>query len=146
MPQTEKNIHAIINSDVLKTHSSNFRVYIYARRTSGSGNLYVDCVIPIPVDEGFCKIEYFSGSANKSSGQSPEGDYSTINWSLAGTSISLLVPGHRSVENFILPPGDGRIYCVYERPGESDITDAIIFNDGDIGRDYERWLSLRGSE
>ena len=51
-----------------------------------------------------------------------------------------------SVENFVLPLGDGRIYCVYETAGASDIADVIIFNQADVGRYYERWLSLRGSE
>ena len=144
-PMSERNIHAIIASDVGKNLETAFRVYIYARRTSGSGDLNVDCVIPMPIDEGFIKFEWFTVFVDKMFGQSPEGTWSAIGGGYS-SSIGVALHEPESVENFVLPPGDGRIYCVYEQPGVSDIADVIIFNQADRGRYYERWLSLRGSE
>jgi hypothetical protein len=108
--------------------------------------LHLDCLIPIPIDEGFCKTEYTAaGTADIDFylAESPEGTIQAI----SGASTYLYRPGSIvSQEHFRLPPGDGRIYCVYEETSSSDITDTIIFNDGDVGRYYERWLSLRGGE
>jgi hypothetical protein len=145
-PMSERNIHAIIASDMPKGNESGFHVYIYARRTgAASGDLNVDCVIPMPVDEGFIKFEWFSSFLDKMFGQSPEGTWSAIGGAY-GASMGIVLHEPESIENFVLPPGDGRIYCVYETPGSSDIADVIIFNQADRGRYYERWLSLRGSE
>jgi hypothetical protein len=144
-PMSERNIHAIIDSDFPKSQEDAFTIYIYARRTSGAGNLHIDCVTPMPVDEGFIKFYSLGTFISKVFGQSPEGTYGVVGGSI-GSSLDLVFPEPRSVENFILPPGDGRIYCVYERAGSSDITDTVSFNEADKGRYYERWLSLRGSE
>ena len=145
-PMSERNIHAIINSDYPTSSEANFKVFIYARRTgAASGDLNVDCVIPMPVDEGFMKFDGVINFDHNYIGQSPEGTYNIIGVS-AGGILGVVTSGPESVENFVLPPGDGRIYCVYEGQGASDITDVIIFNQADVGRYYERWLSLRGSE
>jgi hypothetical protein len=146
-PIPTRNLHAITAADIPKTReNTSFRVYIYARRTSGAGNLNIDCVIPLPIDEGFLKMTHFAGSANDAFGQSPEGIYGAVMWSAAAPSITKVTAEPSSVENFVLPPGDGRIYCVYERDGSSVLSDTITFNDSDRGKYYERWLSLRGSE
>ena len=143
----DRNIHAIIDGDVSLSDSGSFGVSIYARRTSGSGNLYVDCLVPIPVDEGFLQmICITTGGQNKAVGQSPEGIWGSAEWVDTTGVYYLYNPSPTGVENFSLPPGDGRIYAVFDRGTSSVITDDVIFNDGDIGKYYERWLSLRGNE
>jgi hypothetical protein len=140
-----RNIHNIISSDIAFSAEDTWRVSIWARRTSGSGNLNIDCLIPIPIDEGFCKLDLGSLLPTYLSlGQSPEGAFSLIQRTGTPTVLDIIPP--KSIENFVLPPGDGRIYCTYDKNGVSDILDAITFNDTDIGRYYERWLSLRGSK
>jgi hypothetical protein len=52
-------------------------------------------------------------------------------------------------ETFRLPPGDGRIFCVYARPNAvSVLTDTVEFADSGAGTNSytERWGSLRGTE
>ena len=143
-PITDRDLHAILPADIYKPAENSFSVYPFARRTSGSGDLNVDCLIPIPIDEGFCKTNY-AGTANHAIGNSPEGTWSAQEWNDSGPTMGY--PGSiKSIENFVLPPGDGRVYCVYERDGSSVIGDTITFNQADVGRYYERWLSLRGSE
>ncbi len=146
MPISLRNIHALITTDVAVSLEDLYTIKVQARRITGAGDLHLDCLIPIPIDEGFSKTEYIAaGTANIDFyyGESPEGTGQAI----SGAAANLFRPGVPvSQEHFRLPPGDGRIYCVYEETSSSDITDTIIFNDGDVGRYYERWLSLRGGE
>jgi hypothetical protein len=145
MPISLRNIHVITNADFSKDNEGNYRIDIYARRTSGSGDLHLDCLIPIPVDEGSCKLVSQESIAadHLIFGESPEGILDGIVYS--GSNITQFVEVE-SLTDFYLPPGDGRIYCVYEGISASNITDVVIFNNADSGRYYERWLSLRGSE
>jgi hypothetical protein len=133
------NIHSFSNTDIPRTGEDSYLLHISARRTSGSGNLYLDCINPIPIDEGFCKLDFGSELTNGAIAQSPEGYYSVISYSAAGGPSGIFsVNTPDSIENFALPPGDGRIYCSYERTSSSVLADTVIFNDSDIGRYYER--------
>ena len=148
-PISGRDIHAITEADATKDNEGFYKVYIYARRTSGSGDLNIDCLIPIPVDEGFAKLSFVTqGTQMYVLAQSPEGNFATAIKS--STAILDIGRGIESINNFVLPRGDGRLYCTYEQYGGvnpvSNITDVVTFNPGDIGRYYERWLSLRGSE
>jgi hypothetical protein len=146
LPIGLRNIHAITDSDFSKSNIGAYSLEIVARRTSGSGDFYVDCVIPLPIDEGMVKFQSDEtlALAHHSIGQSPEGIYDGLKHKSSAVEEKIEI---LSINNFVLPPGDGRIYCVYAKAGgTSDIADVITFNDGDIGRYYERWLSLRGSE
>jgi len=120
----------------------------WARRTSGSDYLYLDCLCPIPVDEG-----YLIASGLKPAGaagwvfytETPKGDLHLF-------SMELLVPNSRVRRadspisgRLTLPVGDGRLVIVYSR-GTSTLSDQITICGSDSGRYYPRWLSLRGSE
>jgi hypothetical protein len=147
MPIPLRNIHAITPTDVTGALGEDFyTIKVYARRTDGSGDLNLDCLIPLPIDEGFIKTEYSTaGTADLEYqfGESPEGICQVI----AGFSTYLYRPGSiEGIYNFRLPPGDGRMYCVYERDASSDLTDTILINSRYIAKYYERWLSLRGIE
>jgi hypothetical protein len=146
MPIGMRDIHSILGGDFALSNEEDFRVDIYARRTSGTAALRCDCLCPIPVDEGFCKVDApDAGSTDRTVfGFSPEGSGDL----LVHTSTSTIVSSAGSIDptNFVLPPGDGRIVIAYADDSETVIDNTIIINDGDVGRYFERWLSLRGSE
>ncbi|MEE9466394.1 MAG: hypothetical protein V3W14_12575, partial [Candidatus Neomarinimicrobiota bacterium] len=108
--------------------------------------LYLDCLIPLPIDEGFLNFSTTQGGTTYTNyiGWSPEGGIQgrTANSTPQNAAWIKI----QSENNFNLPPGDGRIYCVSEFTGADNITYTTILNNGDSGRYYERWLSLRGSE
>jgi hypothetical protein len=146
-PISLHNFQTIIDADYDTDNIDGYSITVQARRTTDSdGVLKLDCLIPIPIDEGFCKISTPGNALTVSDmlGQSPTGLAQVIRRDY--TNDALLGWGTvDSIENFVLPPGDGRIYCVYSG-NPSIIGDTVIFNDGDTGRYYERWLSLRGAE
>ena len=146
MPISLYSFQVIIDSDFDKSNIDEYLVRIQARRTSGSGDLYLDCLVPVPIDEGFCKLSFesYSGTFTEMLGQSPHGVSQLVRRTSASETA---MPGSiDNISNFILPPGDGRIYCVYQAISGPSIADTIVFNDGDTGKYYERWLSLRGNE
>ncbi len=145
-----RNLHAILNADLSKSQEGRyFMVEVSARRTSGAGDLHIDCLCLIPIDEGFLKIENALNNIGERVlfGHDPEGIKDTFA-SYASTGYSSQICAIKGIQNFTLPPGDGRIICVYSQKagGADTLTNTVIFNDGDSGKYYERWLSLRGSE
>jgi hypothetical protein len=122
-------------------------VSVWAKRTSGTADIYFDCLCPIPVDEGFLHFGRATDASDTyyvSFFDSPQHTQSML---VIDTSndYARSTPSFNS-RNFVLPPGNGRLYCVYSGSDDSDITDEFIFNSADNGKYYERWLSLRGSE
>jgi hypothetical protein len=120
-------------------------IQVWARRTSGSGVLYLDCLCPIPIDEGFAKVEGRDTTATYEIGQDPR----LITEGIIASAGSIL--GQLAIlaswNNFVLPPGDGYIVCAHEYVTQPDITDQVTFNSpADSTAYFERWLSLRGSE
>ena len=141
-----RNLHSHPYDTWPSSVDGNFRFEIYARRTSGSGDLDLDCVCPIPVDEGFLHI---SGASMASVGDvaevctSPEDE--TKVFSCQGTASWIASPAHGAM-NFYLPPGDGLMIIACARASSSVLTDAVSVNASNYGRFYPRWLSLRGAE
>lgn len=119
-----------------------WQVQIWARRTGGSGTLQLDCLCPIPVDEGYLIIwDLEVGVLNRGyerSYKETEVVYAFL------TDIAGVAPFDSS--RFYLPVGDCRIIAVYGRalPDSSVLTDSIDFLTA--GRYFPRWLSLRGAE
>jgi hypothetical protein len=143
-----RDIQTILTNDLGATFETDFRVDIYARRTSGTSDLYLDCLLLIPIDEGFCKIDVNNPNTNSVAlvfGVSPKGTADVLSFSSALNKIRDST-GLLNLENFVLPPGDGRMYIVAQEEDVHDLTASITMNDADIGKYYERWLSLRGSE
>jgi hypothetical protein len=146
MPIGLRDVHSITSTDIAKSFDDSFTIGIFARRTNGSADLLLDCLIPLPIDEGFAKLESNTGNLDESVwiGRSPEGIMKGV-FDISTSSEFNAVYYVTGDNNFHLPPGDGRIYCVFWSPN-GDINNSIIFNDADNGKYYERWLSLRGSE
>lgn len=122
------------------------QILLYARRTSGAGNLLLDCVCPIPIDEGFLKIE--GGSVTTTTymvvAQGPADHAQALNYT-ATTNI-----GFPSIEfeTFRFHPGVNRIVCAFARGAGSVLADTIEFNDTTVATlGYTpRWTALRGAE
>jgi hypothetical protein len=115
-------------------------IQVWARRVSGSGDLHLDCLCPVPVDEAFLYAENMDTSTTAACAvaQSSFGEQSVITYDTPGQIKAFgWCNGH-----LLLPPGDGRMVVVYAREASSVLTDKIILN----VRHYERWASLRGSE
>ena len=125
-------------------------IFIEAKRTSGAGTLSIDCFCSIPIDEGFLKI--WGGTLTNTTdmvfGQGPNEADQTI-WGTAAGGFTYDVVAFEN-ENFRLPPGDGRIYCVYARVGSSVFTDQLEFGESAASNATpaytERWTGLRGAE
>ena len=120
-------------------------IQVWARRTSGSGNFFVDCLCPIPIDEGFVKLSAPDNPHIYEFGQDPRLIWDGV---IASSAPILNQTGIiESINNFVLPPGNGFIVCVYEYVTQPDDDDTIDFNDIPANTAYfERWLSLRGAE
>jgi hypothetical protein len=139
-----RNIHAIRNDDVPYSDENNFAVGIQARRTAGTADLHLDCLMPIPVDEGFCYIKSAAATDYRTTfGFAPDGVSDSVTLTAAG---KLTASNEFGPENFRLPPGDGRVYIVTADQYKENALEQLAINDGDIGKYYECWLSLRGSE
>jgi hypothetical protein len=144
MPLPLRNFQALRTDEVAASFEDGFHIKIQARRTSGSGDLHLDCLMPIPVDEGYMKLDSTQGfkDTNLYYGRSPSGAVYAVSDSTGDFDTAWVV---ESDVNFYLPPGDGRMYTALGG-SVTQIGDHVIFNDGDTGKYYERWLSLRGSE
>jgi hypothetical protein len=140
-----RNMHALLDTDFGFSNETTFRVDIFARRTSGAADLHLDCLCPIPTDEGFCKVERTSAADTDVTifGYSPEGTTAVMAHTNANAPIR--TAGTVNDEGFRLPLGDGRTYIVASNTSYHDLNNLSV-NASDVGKYYECWLSLRGSE
>jgi hypothetical protein len=156
-----RNLKAISTSIASDQVENDFAIRIMARRTSGTGDLYVDCVCPIPVDEGFLSISDFVASesdlladvtlkATFSEGPSGETD-ALMHYETSDPAYGFLNFGQPEWTNFRLPPVDSStevaLIVSIAETDKQDITSS--FGGYTISTDskfYERWSALRGSE
>ena len=122
------------------------QVSIDAKRTAGAGTLSLDCLYDVPTDEGFIKIPngYATTTVVTLIAEGPN-DTAQVITLLSGTHFTLPT---FEIENFRLPPGDGRVIIVYARAASSVFTDEIEYNEAALCTlTYaERWTALRGTE
>lgn len=142
-----RDLQAIRVSDMAASYEATYAIQIWARRTSGAGNLELDCICPIPVDEGWLKSWAFDLSAANADywvfGEAVKGTVCIMTYASAVSTWSYFA-AYASAD-FRLPPGDGRMICVYASPTTHDITKNVIIGFADP-QYFERWRSLRGSE
>lgn len=121
-------------------------VQIWGRRTAGAGNLELDCLCPVPTDEGWAKIWNVDLAAGSSEWlafyEDPDGDLGAFEYD--ATSITAL--GIVAASNFALPVGDGLMFIIYAGPTDSDITTGGISVLALGNAYFERWANLRGAE
>jgi hypothetical protein len=123
-------------------------VQLWARRTSGSGDLYMDCIIPIPVDEGYLIVKDCFADATVEEiwfGQGPLPRDRLVGQVKTDTPASQTIQMPRSW-NFALPPGDGRMMICWARSSTSVLGNQLTPSVGNHGTFFERWINLRGSE
>lgn len=121
-------------------------VQIWAERTNGVGSLFLDCLMPIPLDEGWlvAKNVGMVWQANPPY-QYVKSFYTPHDRMVAWRTISttgiydLPVVSHH---NFNYPPGDGRIIASWARASSCNLTDELVF----YYRAISRWANLRGAE
>ncbi len=144
-PIPNRNLHALPLSVLADTFDDDYALQIYASRTSGAGTLDLDCVVLIPLDEGYLILKDFILLAGATPGviigTSPEDEINAVQVITTQGEIPTI-----DDHGFTLPPGDGRMIILYARDTTSNITDTITVNVDDAGSYYERWLSLRGAE
>lgn len=142
-----RNLQAIPLADVADYYEADYRIQLWAERTSGSGTLDLDCLCPLPVDEGWARIGTFDETAGSVLVASTPYDV-YVTGCQQSTSSTWEEFGTISHHALYLPPGDGRLIVIQARESTSDITDEVAINSlpGTYGRYYERWPSLRGSE
>jgi len=122
-----------------------YGIQVWARRTSGTANLDLDCLCPIPLDEGWLKSWDFSlPAADTGNWYFAEGPAGRTQVFAECTYISHICS--YALFDFRLPIGDGRIYVVYAPPSGTghDITKGIALSAAT--EFYERWANLRGAE
>jgi len=134
-------------------------IKVFARRTSGSGDLYVDCIGLCPIDEGYLFAWGFDMSRHVSGGptdeftvgHSPEGRLQVLTNSYDSTEplddkyMMEEIPPFEH-QRWGPPPGDGRLVIFHARASSSDFTDNIdLLTGASSTYFFARWASLRGN-
>jgi len=144
-PVPSRNLQIVPISVLAATASDQWLVDIYARRTSGngSGELNLDCLLRVPMDEGYFFERGDIGNDTLYICTSPKDEMQAVD--VANGPIITESPVTEAF-NFTLPPGDVNIIIAWAQNGSSDFTDTISVATGDTGGYYERWITLRGAE
>ena len=141
-----RDLHAFPLAAWIDDYDSNDQLFVYGRRTSGSGDLDLDCLILIPSDELFLYVEGIQcrGTAVDYApiiAQSPEGIWSVITY--YGVTPYWYSPGIISAKGLGVPVGDGRMYCVMADSDNENTYDDTYDTTMSL---FPRWYNLRGSE
>lgn len=132
-----QRVDSSFNFDTLAT-------ILNARRTSGSNSLYMDCLVMIPIDEGFIKlaggyVQYVAADERPTYAiRQPEGLLQAYSYT-GGDPYR--VPTI-SEYNWYLPPGTGIFVFAAQRASVQTKTDTFNF----AYQYFARWLSLRGGD
>ena len=149
-----RNLQVFPTATFAASREQTFEIQIWAQRTDGAGTLDLDCLMPVPVDEGFFSAESMTMVSDVNSsdimylGVSPQDDVSVRAIDTVTSVGEHKYPAY-TFSNFYLPPGDGRMIIVHARDATSVLTDQIDIStlDGattDHGNYYERFNTLRG--
>jgi hypothetical protein len=127
--------------------TGNLRKYalrLEAERVSGSGNLKIDCVSPVPMSEGFIHItgsavQYVGGDTRNAEVRLfPDYAISGNAWA-GGYPVSTL---NIETQRYGLPVGSGTLFLIAQRETQSILADFCNIE----MRYVPRWLTLRGAE
>lgn len=130
-------------------HLREASVQVWAQRTDGSGMFDIDCLYPVPIDEGYLFVDGTAPGAGTGSYlqyECPpdEDDFCTFQ-GLNTTTFNYDIISMPAFEasNFRLPIGSGAIVGVVARETQSVLTDTVQYI---MGTYVPRWVSLRGNE
>lgn len=121
-----------------------FEIQIWLRRTTGIGDCYLDCLCPVPIDEGYLKVwdsQVGDAGDRLDTQETPLGEFDVILTDDSAPQGYIQTPPFVA-NNFRLPPGPGCLVTVYARQATSVLSDRIAVSFVHV----ERWLSMRGSE
>jgi len=139
-----RDLRVIPTGTLADTFDANVYMTCYARRTSGAGNLKLDCFVKIPTDEAFIKVE--SAGVAVSSRLIVATGPQNATQAMSATATLFDDFGAASPSNWSLPPGDGRIFMAFARSANSTWADTVTINTSNAGAYYPRWHTLRGAE
>lgn len=139
-PLPPLNLHADSYISGMIGYVPHMAIQIWARRTAGTGSLHLDCLCPIPLDEGWLIAKDISTAADDALNYSQSPMDEQVFFTIDGSYIVKWPTS--SADAFWVPPGDGRLVIVYADVSSSVLTNGIIPQ----LRYYPRWLNLRGSE
>ena len=141
-------------SAVLSASANNaWTVEIWAERTAGAGTLDLDCLIPLPIDEGYLVVK----DANMTAGatgqalviaEGPRGEWGAA---IVGSDGAVTSLPEISSHGFRLGPGEMSLVVVCAANKTEDLRIPHILTSPDTSlidapAYYPRWLSLRGAE
>lgn len=125
----------------LWTLLDDLEIEVWVKRTDGSGDIELDCLVPLPIDEGYLIAENLSLTATDLMYRYESADGNVRVLGYDGTSFS--TDAVFDEEAFALPVGDARYYIIIARASQSVLTDDIAVANSTF---YERWSLMRGGE
>ena len=138
-----RNIHALPLSEIGDGAEATYAIQVWARRTSGAADLYLDCLCPIPLDEGWAKVSGFVIASDADGycyiGEGLDGSTTAV---VFGPGSTMTHDAVLSSNEFRVPVGDGRLITVYAGSASHSMATGISSR----LQYYERWLNLRGGE
>jgi len=146
-----RDLQVLPAASIPLTSEGLWSIQVWARRTVGGAGvvLDLDCICPVPIDEGFISMDGFTASRTSATAydtlyfaESPQGTRQAVTYKLLGGGLNAKEMVSTSGQSFQYPLGDGRMYIVYGTAAGSDIADQLIVG----SKFYERWASLRGAE
>lgn len=132
-------------SGILWAHDpGKFTIEVWARRTGGSGSLDLDCLCPIPLDEGWLVAEDVGSDDTLRPFYYAWTEYDAqLAWREHGGGIlGTIAAFPYSTWNLGFPPGDGRLVVAFADDTDSTLADEIRITT----HHWPRWANLRGSE
>jgi hypothetical protein len=142
-----RDLHAMPLSVWIDDYDGAERYAVWARRTSGTGDIDFDCVMAIPADELFIYADdlYTSSTANvyrSVIAQSPEGLWRCLSY--YDTTVDVWYGnGPVSAQGIGVPVGDGRMYAVLAQSDNTNTFDDTYDTTLSL---FPRFYNLRGSE
>ena len=142
-----------------ENRDSPWAVHVFCKRANDSaGELYLDCLCPIPLDEGWLTATFDDVDDTHCFlvAQAPTGRIDAQVYDKASETFEAIP--ELAYDLVGLPVSDktnaadddstGYIVIAYARAASSDITDQIDINDRNFTdlETYARWISLRGAE
>jgi hypothetical protein len=139
----EVSIPSTVNTTYSSDFFSEFALRLEAERTSGSGNLDMDCLYLIPSAEG--AIHASGGAVQTVGGSDALRVIGLPNGIVVGAGHSSSVPSQIAdvtLQEYAAPVGDGILVLVGQRSSSHSLTDEVLLS----LRIYPRWRTLRGAD
>jgi hypothetical protein len=135
------------DSALLSADDPDFEVQVWAYSASGSSDLYVDCLCPIPISEGYLiakGLDLDDSTRYLAFREGPLGFVGVQAYDSGRTAYDDVPELH--TWNFRLPPGDGRMVVAHQGASSQVIGSQVKMCQVTGSGYYIRWASLSGDE